>query len=84
MADKLCATRAERGADTCQEMGFYATKVLFHPDYNSFKDVLDITPPTTVNIGHHIFFWIKDDNPLAIGKLYHESEEGGIRNYGIG
>ena len=84
MADKLCATGAERGADTCHDVGFSATKVLFHPDDNSFKDVLDITPPTTVDIGHHVFFRIKDDNPLAISKLYHESEEGDICNDGIG
>jgi hypothetical protein len=84
MADKLSTTGAERGADTSQEVGFSATKVLFHPDDHSFKDILDITPPTAVDIGQYIFFGVKEDNSLAVGKLYHESKEGDIRNNSIG
>jgi hypothetical protein len=84
MADKLPAAGAERGADTSQEVGFHATKVLFHPDDHSFKDILDVAPPPTVDIGQYIFFGVKEDNSLAVGKLYHESEEGDIRNNSIG
>ena len=70
MADKFSAAGPERGSDGRQEIVALAAKIVFHSYNNVSKYILGIPPPTTMDVGHHFFFRVKYDDPLAVGLLH--------------
>ncbi len=74
MPDEFGATGAERWPDACQKVVSPATKIIFHPTDDLSKDVLDISPPTTMDVGDDSFLGIKYDNSLAVGLLHKDGE----------
>ncbi len=83
MADKFSAAGPERGSDGRQEIVSLATKIVFHSCNNVSEYILGIPPPTTMDVGHHSFFGVKYDDPLAVRLLHQDSNVRGVCYNGV-
>ena len=80
---KFRTTGPERWPDGGHKMFRTAIKMMRHHVNNPAQYVLNVSPPTAMDVGNHIFPGVKKDHRLTIGLFYHQARTGKVRYHGV-